>query len=130
MRTKLPVDGYSVAGSPVVGARRSERGIALISVVAVLVLLALVVTPFMLTQRDAAARGERFLYTARTNSEAESLFQLMGGLRSAMGYTGSADIEIMRTHPEFNQVTSAGMSESHVHDVAITREAPNYPTPN
>jgi IMP dehydrogenase len=53
--------------------------------------------------------------------------QLMGGLRSAMGYTGSADIETMRTHPEFMKVTSAGMSESHVHDVSITKEAPNYP---
>ncbi|MDJ0877229.1 MAG: IMP dehydrogenase [Halieaceae bacterium] len=53
--------------------------------------------------------------------------QLMGGLRSAMGYTGSADIDTMRTHPEFNKVTAAGMSESHVHDVSITKEAPNYP---
>ena len=53
--------------------------------------------------------------------------QLMGGVRSAMGYTGSADIESMRTLPEFVRVTSAGMSESHVHDVSITKEAPNYP---
>lgn len=53
--------------------------------------------------------------------------QLMGGVRSAMGYTGSADIETMRTQPEFIRVTSAGMSESHVHDVSITKEAPNYP---
>ncbi|MCB1675291.1 MAG: IMP dehydrogenase [Halioglobus sp.] len=53
--------------------------------------------------------------------------QLMGGVRSAMGYTGSADIETMRTRPEFVRVTSAGMSESHVHDVSITKEAPNYP---
>ncbi len=53
--------------------------------------------------------------------------QLMGGLRSAMGYTGSADIETMRTKPEFVRVTSAGMGESHVHDVQITKEAPNYP---
>jgi IMP dehydrogenase len=51
----------------------------------------------------------------------------MGGLRSAMGYTGSADIETMRTRPEFVRVTAAGMSESHVHDVSITKEAPNYP---
>lgn len=54
--------------------------------------------------------------------------QLMGGLRSAMGYTGSVDLEIMRSRPEFVRVTSAGMSESHVHDVSITKEAPNYPT--
>lgn len=54
------------------------------------------------------------------------IHQLMGGLRSAMGYTGSADINIMRTKPEFVRVTAAGMSESHVHDVQITKEAPNY----
>jgi IMP dehydrogenase len=54
--------------------------------------------------------------------------QLMGGLRSAMGYTGSVDLETMRTKPEFVRVTSAGMNESHVHDVSITKEAPNYPT--
>ncbi len=53
--------------------------------------------------------------------------QLMGGVRSAMGYTGSVDMEAMRTRPEFVRVTAAGMSESHVHDVSITKEAPNYP---
>ncbi|KAA1194405.1 IMP dehydrogenase [Pseudohalioglobus sediminis] len=53
--------------------------------------------------------------------------QLMGGVRSAMGYTGSADMDTMRTRPEFVRVTAAGMSESHVHDVSITKEAPNYP---
>jgi IMP dehydrogenase len=58
---------------------------------------------------------------------ASIVHQLMGGLRSAMGYTGSQDIETMRTHPEFMRVTNAGMSESHVHDVSITKEAPNYP---
>jgi IMP dehydrogenase len=55
------------------------------------------------------------------------IHQLMGGLRSAMGYTGSPDIETMRTRPRFVRVTAAGMSESHVHDVSITKEAPNYP---
>jgi IMP dehydrogenase len=55
--------------------------------------------------------------------------QLMGGLRASMGYTGSADINIMRTVPEFVQVSAASMAESHVHDVAITKEAPNYPSP-
>ena len=54
--------------------------------------------------------------------------QMMGGLRSSMGYTGSPDIDTMRTVPEFIRVTSAGMLESHVHDVSITKEAPNYPT--
>ena len=52
--------------------------------------------------------------------------QLMGGLRSAMGYTGSADMETMRTRPEFVKITASGMQESHVHDVSITKEAPNY----
>jgi IMP dehydrogenase len=56
------------------------------------------------------------------------IHQMMGGLRAAMGYTGSPDMETMRTVPEFTRVTSAGMSESHVHDVSITKEAPNYPT--
>lgn len=55
------------------------------------------------------------------------IYQLMGGLRSGMGYTGSKSIEEMRTKAEFVKVTSAGMRESHVHDVAITKEAPNYP---
>jgi IMP dehydrogenase len=52
--------------------------------------------------------------------------QLMGGLRSSMGYTGAANIEEMRTKPSFVKITSAGMKESHVHDVTITKEAPNY----
>ena len=52
--------------------------------------------------------------------------QMVGGLRAAMGYTGSADIDTMRTVPEFVRVTNAGMKESHVHDVTITKEAPNY----
>lgn len=54
------------------------------------------------------------------------IHQQMGGLRSAMGLTGSADILTLRTKPEFVRVTSAGMGESHVHDVQITKEAPNY----
>jgi len=54
------------------------------------------------------------------------IHQLLGGVRSSMGYTGCSTIEEMRTKPEFVRVTSAGMSESHVHDVTITKEAPNY----
>jgi len=54
------------------------------------------------------------------------LYQLAGGLRAAMGYTGCADIEQMRTRPMFVRITSAGVRESHVHDVTITKEAPNY----
>jgi IMP dehydrogenase len=52
--------------------------------------------------------------------------QLLGGIRSSMGYTGCATIDEMRTTPEFVRVTNAGMAESHVHDVQITKEAPNY----
>ena len=55
------------------------------------------------------------------------IHQLMGGVRSSMGYAGCGTIDEMRTRPEFVRVTSAGMSESHVHDVSITKEAPNYP---
>jgi IMP dehydrogenase len=54
------------------------------------------------------------------------LHQLAGGLRAAMGYTGSQDIEQMRTRPSFVRITTAGVRESHVHDVTITKEAPNY----
>ncbi|MCY4177154.1 MAG: IMP dehydrogenase [Endozoicomonadaceae bacterium] len=54
------------------------------------------------------------------------IHQLTGGLRSAMGYTGSKDIETMRTRPKFVRISSAGINESHVHDVSITKEAPNY----
>jgi len=56
------------------------------------------------------------------------IHQMLGGLRSSMGYTGCADIKAMRSTPEFVRVTSAGMVESHVHDVTITKEAPNYRT--
>ncbi|MBA6413766.1 IMP dehydrogenase [Parahaliea sp. F7430] len=55
------------------------------------------------------------------------IHQMMGGVRSAMGYTGCTVIEEMRTRPQFVRVTAAGMSESHVHDVSITKQAPNYP---
>ena len=54
------------------------------------------------------------------------LHQLTGGLRAAMGYTGSGSIDEMRTRPQFVRITNAGMRESHVHDVTITKEAPNY----
>jgi IMP dehydrogenase len=52
--------------------------------------------------------------------------QLIGGVRAAMGYTGSGNIEEMRTRPQFVKITGAGMKESHVHDVTITKEPPNY----
>jgi len=56
----------------------------------------------------------------------EVVHQMMGGLRQSMGYTGSKDIETMRTKPKFVQITTAGVNESHVHDVSVTKEAPNY----
>jgi len=52
--------------------------------------------------------------------------QLMGGLRAGMGYTGSSTLEALRTHGEFVRITNAGIRESHVHDVSVTKEAPNY----
>lgn len=55
------------------------------------------------------------------------IHQLMGGIKASMGYTGSKDMYTFRTVPQFAKVTAAGMSESHVHDVQITKEAPNYP---
>ncbi len=54
------------------------------------------------------------------------IFQLVGGLRSGMGYCGTANIEALRTRAKFVRITSGGLRESHPHDVAITREAPNY----
>jgi IMP dehydrogenase len=52
--------------------------------------------------------------------------QLMGGVRSAMGYVGCASIEEMRTKPRFVRISANGVRESHAHDVSITKEAPNY----
>ena len=54
------------------------------------------------------------------------IHQLVGGLRSSMGYTGNGSISQMKDGCEFVRITNAGLSESHVHDVEITREAPNY----
>jgi len=56
------------------------------------------------------------------------IHQLVGGIKAAMGYTGAATIDDLRTKAQFIRITNAGLSESHVHDVSITREAPNYPT--
>ena len=54
------------------------------------------------------------------------IHQMVGGIRAAMGYTGCQTIPEMRTKPQFVKITAAGMRESHVHDVTITKEAPNY----
>ncbi|XWN33815.1 MAG: IMP dehydrogenase [Devosia sp.] len=59
---------------------------------------------------------------------ANVLHQLVGGLRSAMGYVGAADLGEMRQKARFVRITNAGLTESHVHDVAIVRESPNYPS--
>ncbi len=56
------------------------------------------------------------------------IHQLVGGVKAAMGYTGSHTIPELQERARFVRITNAGLKESHVHDVAITREAPNYPT--
>jgi len=54
------------------------------------------------------------------------IFQLVGGLRSGMGYAGAASLEDLRTRTKLVRITNAGLIESHPHDITITREAPNY----
>ena len=56
------------------------------------------------------------------------LHQMVGGLRAAMGYVGAPNLEQFRERARFIRITNAGLRESHVHDVMITREAPNYPS--
>ena len=56
----------------------------------------------------------------------DTVFQMMGGLRSGMGYCGAPDVETLRTQSHFVRITSAGLKESHPHDIYITKEAPNY----
>ena len=58
----------------------------------------------------------------------EVIFQLVGGLRAAMGYTGNESIIDMKNNCKFLKITAAGFKESHIHDIAVTREAPNYKT--
>jgi IMP dehydrogenase len=82
--------------------------------------------------QDAATEMEKLVpegiegRVAYKGSLVAILHQLAGGLRAAMGYTGSGSIEALRTRPQFVRITGAGMRESHVHDVTITKEAPNY----
>ena len=59
---------------------------------------------------------------------ADVIHQLVGGVKAAMGYTGAATIEDLQKKASFVRITNAGLRESHVHDVTITREAPNYPS--
>jgi IMP dehydrogenase len=56
------------------------------------------------------------------------IHQLVGGVKAAMGYTGARTIPELKERARFIRITNAGLKESHVHDVTITREAPNYPT--
>jgi IMP dehydrogenase len=82
--------------------------------------------------QDASAGAEKLVpegiegRVAYKGPTAAIIHQMMGGLRASMGYTGCADIETMRTKPKFVRITQAGVQESHVHDVSITKEAPNY----
>ena len=57
---------------------------------------------------------------------ADTIYQLMGGLRAGMGYCGAPDIETLRANAQFVRITGAGLRESHPHDINITKEAPNY----
>jgi IMP dehydrogenase len=57
---------------------------------------------------------------------ADVVYQLVGGLRSGMGYCGCPDIEALRSSARYVRITAGGLRESHPHDVVITREAPNY----
>ena len=76
---------------------------------------------------DSVMLGSILAGTEEAPGQVE-LFQgrMLGGLRQSMGYTGCKDIDTMKTKPKFVQITTSGMSESHVHDVSVTKEAPNY----
>ena len=63
---------------------------------------------------------------AYKGSVEDTVFQLMGGLRSGMGYCGAATIEDLKTKGQFVKISSASLKESHPHDIHITKEAPNY----
>ncbi len=82
--------------------------------------------------QDAASKTDKFVpegiegRVAYKGSVLAIIFQLVGGVRQSMGYCGCATIDELREKAEFVEITSAGMRESHVHDVQITKEAPNY----
>ena len=61
-------------------------------------------------------------------ASSEVIFQLVGGLRAAMGYTGNVNIKKMQSNCKFQRITTAGVKESHIHDITVTKEAPNYKT--
>jgi IMP dehydrogenase len=82
--------------------------------------------------QDASAKADKFVpegiegRVAYKGSVLAIIYQLVGGVRQSMGYCGCASIDELREKAEFVEITSAGMRESHVHDVQITKEAPNY----
>lgn len=84
--------------------------------------------------QDSASKADKFVpegiegRVPYKGSVLTILYQMIGGVRSSMGYCGCATIEDLQSKAEFVQITSAGMRESHVHDVQITKEAPNYRT--
>ena len=61
---------------------------------------------------------------------AETIFQMVGGLRAGMGYCGAKNIDALRRDAEFIKISGAGLAESHPHDISITKEAPNYSRSN
>ena len=81
-------------------------------------------------RRQARARGDRGARARTAGTLSQSLYQLIGGLKSGMGYTGCRTIEELRTKARFVRATAMGLRESHVHDVIITKEAPNYRVSN
>ena len=69
---------------------------------------------------------ELYARTGIQKQDFNTIYQLMGGLRAGMGYTGCHNVEELHTKAQFMQITSAGLKESHPHDIYITKEAPNY----
>ena len=89
-----------------------------------------VILKSMMFAPSGAALESRIAWRSEPGPVSAVLNQLVGGLRAAMGYTGSRSIPELHEKAEFVKITNAGLRESHTHDVAVTREAPNYPIGN
>ena len=76
--------------------------------------------------RAAMSAESELVGVAYKGEAADIVFQLVGGIRSGMGYTGADDLEALRENAQFVEMSGAGLIESHPHDVQITNEAPNY----